>query len=142
MGQRLGNQDTALHAARQHHDFAVFFIVQGQLFKDVLKICIIAWLAEQPSRKPHRVHHCLKRFEVNFLRNKADKIARAAKVGLRVETTDNDGARGRNSDTANGRNQRCFARAVWPQQRQYLTFFNFQIDAFECFKPVSISLAQ
>ena len=70
--KRLGDQDTAFHAAGQRQNTIVTFIPKRELFENFLDMLYVFQFSEQATRKVHCVPDGLKRISCKFLRHKTN----------------------------------------------------------------------
>ena len=142
VGQRLGNQHPALHAARQAFDQTVFLVPQRQLSQHLFHLRRICGLAMQPARKADGIGHLLEGFQRNLLRHQPDQVPRRPKLAHHVMPADGDAARGRLHNAADRGNQRGLARTVRAQKGQDLALCNFKRDRFQRLEPGREGLGQ
>ena len=86
--QRLGDQQPALHAARERHDLAVLLVPQRQVLEHLFDVGGIGRLAEQSAAEGHRRPHRFEGVGGQFLRHETDHRARGAVVGDDVVPVD------------------------------------------------------
>ena len=70
--ERLGDEDAALHPARQRHDLVVALLPQRQLAQHLLQVRGIRRAAEEPAAEAHRRPHGLEHVGVQLLGHEAD----------------------------------------------------------------------
>ncbi len=142
VGQRLGDQDAALHAAGQGDDPAVLAVPQRQLPQHLFQMRVVARLAEQTARQAAGVQHSLERFQRQFLRHQPDQRARAAVARHYVVAADGHMAGRGQHDPADRRNQRGLACAVRAKQGDDLALLYVEVDGIERVEPRGIGLGQ
>ena len=140
--QRLGDQQAALHAARQSHDLAVLLVPQGQLLEHLLDVGRIGRLAEQAAAEGDGVPHRLEGIRRQFLRHEADHRPHAAVVAPDVAAVDRHAPGRRVHDAAHDRDQRRLAGTVGPEQREDLAAADLQVDMLQCLEARGIGLRQ
>ena len=142
MGERLGDQNPALHAARQGENLAVLAVPQRQRLQDLADVIRIGALAPQPTAEAHRRPHRLEGVGGQFLGHEADQRSRRPIVADDVVPIDRHAPLGRVDDAADDADQRRLAGAVRPQQRKDLAAANVEIDALERLEPGRIGFGQ
>ncbi len=127
VAQSLGNQNPALHAARQLHRPRVPLVPQGQLPEDVFQKGVVPWAPEQTPREPHRACHRLERFERDFLRHQSDQRPRCTVIGDDIMPAHRHAARTGCCDPADRGYERRLARAVRPEKRKDLALLDVEL---------------
>ena len=129
--QSLGDQDPALHAARQRHELRVLSVPQGEALQHALDIGGVLPFAPQSAaerdRRPHRLEHV----GGQLLRHEPDQRPYGPVIGDDVVTVDGDLAGTWGHDPANDVDQRGLAGAVRPEQSEDLAFLDVEIDILE-----------
>ena len=105
--------------------------MQTEKFQDFLNPRVIFGFAKQPTRKPNRVHHRFKRFDVDFLGDQADEATCAAIVAHGVEPAHGYFAAGRHGDPADRGKKRGFTCAVGADKGDGFAAHHTQIEGFQ-----------
>jgi len=138
--QSLGDQDAALHAARQGHDFVLALLPQRESAQHLLDDRRVRRAPEKPAAETHRCPHRLEHVGRQLLRHQADLRPRRAIVAHDVAAVHGNHARGRGDDAADYVDQRRLARAVGTQQGENFTLADLEVDVLQRLKARSIGL--
>ena len=110
MAQRLGDQHTALHTARQGDDFRILAAPQRQVTQGALDECRVGLFAEQATAERDRIPDGLERVGGQFLGDESDFCAGFAIVADDIVAACRDSPRCRTDDTADDADQRSERR--------------------------------
>ena len=142
MRQRLCDQHTALHSARQLANLCIALDPKAQAAQHFANASFIRRTAEHSARIAHLADDRVENIEAEFLRDQAYALADLSPVPRHIMPEGLDRPPGWIDQPAHGADQRGLSCSIGAEQREDFTAPYLQVDPIKCSHAALVGLLQ